>query len=483
MDLVQFLTLLRVRKGLFWSIFLLVVAIAIALALILPKTYLGEVSVIVDSKLSDPITGQISPELLQAASLATQVDVISSHNVAAKVVDKLNLTSIPELQDEFRDETEGRGNVRDWIADKLLRRLEVKPSRTSNMVKIRFGSSDPNSAALIANAFGDAYIQTSLELKSDPARRQAIWFDSQLKDMRTVLETAQRRLSEFQRSEGMVNTSDDRLDVESAKLGELTTQLVGAQTAMYDARTKLKQMNDALAKKRLAELPDILGNPVLQSLKVDLVRAQGALAQTQQRFGRNHPQYVSESAQVASLQSRFDAEVEIARGAITQTAQIAERRTAELQTAVEQQKKHILGLKAHHDQLDVLTKDVDNAQRAYDAAALRASEVHLQGHLDQSNIAILNHAVAPLQPARPNLLLYLAVGIVLGGTFSTATVLALELRNPRVRTRQDIVRAAGLVVLAEVPRLEGRLGRHWSRRRLTSNGPKYDSRRLSGARS
>src|SRR4051812_28982673 len=152
MDLVQFLTLLRVRKGLFWSIFLLNVGIAIALALVLPKTYLGEVSVIVDSKLSDPITGQISPELLQAASLATQVDVISSHNVAAKVVDKLNLTSIPELQDEFRDETEGRGNVRDWLADKLLRRLEVKPSRTSNMVKIRFGSSEPNSAALIANA-------------------------------------------------------------------------------------------------------------------------------------------------------------------------------------------------------------------------------------------------------------------------------------------------------------------------------------------
>jgi chain length determinant protein EpsF len=453
MDLIQFMRLLQARKRLFWSVLGAVMGLAIALTFVMTKTYLGEVSVIVDSKVSDPITGLIIPEQLEAANLATQIDVITSHNVAAKVVDRLKLASIPTVREQFLEETEGAGTIRDWLADKLIKRLEVKPSRLSNMVTIRFGGSDPVFAASVANAFADAYIQTSLELTADPARRQAAWFDSQIRDLRTNVDTAQRRLSEYQRKQNMIGTTDDHLDVENARLVELTTQLVTAQTTMYDARTRLRQVDHALERGQLEQLPDILGNPVLQSMKVDLVRAQGNLAQTAQRFDRNHPQYASAAAQVTDLQAKLAAEVQTAKGSINQTAEIAERRAMQLQSAVDEQQKRILDLKRRHDEIDVLSHDVAEAQHAYDSASQRASEVRLQGHLDQSNIAVLNPAIPPLKAARPSLKLNLAVGLVLGTTLALGAVLATELRNRRVRTQDDLVRSSGLVVLAELPRL------------------------------
>src|SRR4051794_18844978 len=112
MDSSQFLILLRARRKLFWGVFCSVLAIAVAITLILPKSYLGEVQVIVDSKASDPITGMVIPQLLQSANLATQIDIINSHNVATKVVDALRLPEVPEIQQQFHEETEGDQPIR-----------------------------------------------------------------------------------------------------------------------------------------------------------------------------------------------------------------------------------------------------------------------------------------------------------------------------------------------------------------------------------
>jgi uncharacterized protein involved in exopolysaccharide biosynthesis len=191
-------------------------------------------------------------------------------------------------------------------------------------------------------------------------------------------------------------------------------------------------------------------------MKVDLNRAQGNLAEVEQRYGRNHPAYISSAAQVKSLQSKLTAEIQVAKGSISQTAEIAERRASQLQAAVEAQKTRILDLKRRHDQLDVLNHDVATAQHGYDAAAQRASEVRLQGRLDQSNIAILNPAVPALKPWRPKLWLNLLVGLVLGTAFAVAAVLAAELRNRRVRSRDDLVNSTGVLVLVEMPRLANR---------------------------
>jgi len=165
-DLSQFLHLLRARRRLFWAVFGSIVAAAIAITSILPKSYLAEVQVIVNSKASDPITGQVMPQTLESANLATQIDVITSHNVATKVVDALHLASSPQLQAQFQEETGGAGSIRDWLADNLLGHLEVKPSRQSNMITIRFLASNAEFAAQGANNFADAYIQTQTQLLS-----------------------------------------------------------------------------------------------------------------------------------------------------------------------------------------------------------------------------------------------------------------------------------------------------------------------------
>lgn len=453
MKLTQLFAICWARRRLFAVVLAGTVGAAAAFSLLKHKTYVAEVEVLVDAKNADPVTGSVSPQQLQSSIQATQADVISSRNVALKVVDRLQLAADPELRRQFADDQDATtGSIRDWIADRLLSKLTVRSSRDSNVISVAVEANAPQLAARIANTFAESYIQTSVELRIDPAKRQALWFDDQLQGLRRSLENAQQRLSDYQQKRKIVGT-DDRLDVENAKLNELASQLVITQTAMYDAQSRQKQLTQALQSDRVEELPDILGNGLLQNLKADLVRAEGHLAEVAQRYDRNHPAHLSAAAEVQTLRNKLSAELATVKGSINQAAQLAQQRVAEGQRALDAQKQRILELKEQRDPLDVLNREVENAQRAYDSAMQRTSELRLTSRLDQTNIAVLNPATPPVKPAGPKVLRNIALAVLAGLILASGAALGLELMDRRVRSSADLLDLEGVLVLAEIPGL------------------------------
>jgi polysaccharide biosynthesis transport protein len=438
-------------------ILMAVSAVAVAASLLLPKKYKAESAIVVDTRGSDPITREnATPAQLASTYLATQVDVIASHNVALKVIDRLKLTNDPKFTRNFQHAAggggAGSGAIRDWGADELLKSLIVRPSRDSNVIYLQFTSESPQTAADITNAFADSYIQTSLELKVDPARRQAGWFDQQVNDLRVAWENAQNSLSAYQREHGVIGADEARLDVETARLTEISNHLVAAQAAMYDAETRQRQMNDALAKDRADASVNMQLNPLLQNLKTELARSEAKFAYVAQRYDRNHPQYMSAQAELESLRNKVATEVDNATGTVAREAQVARQTTADLQRAMEEQRKRILALQHNQDELSVLRRDAENARTAYDSALQRGSQTRLESRLDQTNIAILNYAFPPIDAAWPRLSLNLGLAVILGCMLGAGVSLTRERLNRRIRSRDDLLEEADIDVLAELPR-------------------------------
>lgn len=456
----QIIQILRVRRRLALSVLGSVVLVVGVVSLLWPKSYDGKVSVVVDSKdttLTDLVTGQIAnqqPGLL-ANNVATEVEVITSHTAALKVVDRFKLVQQPAVIEQFSGilarPPSAAGAVRDWLADRLLKHVDVTPVKDSRVILITFSAKNPIFAAQIANGFADAYIETSLELKVDPARRQAGWFQEQAQGLRANLEMAQQRLSDFQRKNGIAG-ADDRLDVESANLAGISAQLINAQADAADAESKLKQLTLATAKQQLEQLPDVLGSTALQGMKIDLERAEGQFADIAQRYDHNHPQYLSVAAEVEALRSKLSAEVRAATGSIRQTAEIARQRSAELLHSVGEHKAIILKLKQLRDEQDVLVRDVQNAQRTFDDALQRTGVIKLEGQLDQSSIAILSPAIVPLASARPRIVLNLVLAVIFGLGLGVASAIVAESVDGRVRSVAGLIEATDMVVLAEIPR-------------------------------
>jgi succinoglycan biosynthesis transport protein ExoP len=467
MRLSQFVRILWVHRGMCFGIFVATLALAAAASFLLPKKYTGEAAVVVDERGIDPLAPDgAMPVQLAANFVATQVDVIESHNVALKVVDRMKLVMDPEIIGRFNDKTGGMGSIRDWEAEELLKSLTVKPSRESNVIFLQYAAKSPQVAADVANSFADNYITTSLELKVDPARRQAGWFDQQVNDLRSALETAQQKLSAYQGQHGVIGNDDNnRLDAETARLTEISNHMVAAQAAMYDAETRQKQMNDALTKGRSSESVTVLQNPLLQNLKTELARSEARFADVSQRFDHNHPQYMSAQAELESLREKVAGEISNAVGTVAREAQIARQNMTDLQRAMEQQRKRILDLQHNQDEYTVLKRDVESARAAYDSSLQRGGETRLESRLKNTNTAILNYAYAPLKPSSPRLLLNLALAIVLGSILAVSASLIKERFDPRVHSRADLLEGAELAVLAELPRARISSRRHRSARK------------------
>lgn len=451
MTIAQLFTMLRARWRIALFVFAFIVLAVMAVTLMLPRQYVAQAAVVADSKGTNPVTGMAIPSQMLAGYMATQVDVIGSHNVALKVVDKLKLVDNPAVRERFNSITNGSGNVRDWMADVLLANLDVLPDRDSAVITIAFSGTDPNYAATMANAFADSYIQTTLDLRNDPARRQVEWFDEQIRSLRKSLEASQQKLAVYQRENNLVSVDPNRLDVENARLAEIANQLTVAQGTKYESTSRLSQLKQVKSQDSLMQLPDILGNSLLQSMKADLARADSKLAEVAERYDRNHPQYIAAAAEVNALRGKLWAEIGTARGAIEQSAKLAERREGELQQALEQQKKTILELQKQRDQQAVLYREVESAQRTYEAALQRSSQVRMESEFTQSNIAILNPAIPPLRPAKPNVLMNLILSIAAGMMLGATAALLMELRDRRVRDRNDLLAAIDAPLLAELP--------------------------------
>jgi len=265
-SLAQLFRLIAARRRLFFRICGGILFAVLAASLLLPKKYVAEAAVIADVNATDPYTNTNNvPQQLQSAFVATQMDVIASHNVALKVVKEKQLQKDPYFLSKL--DRDFKGSVEDAISDLLLDKLDVRSSHNGNVIYLQYPDTNAARAAAIANAFADAYVETSVELKVSPMRGQLGAFQKQADELRETLEKAQQKLSAYQSEHGLLGTDDARLDVENARLDELSNQLVAAQSAMYSNDARSRQMEEAAELHRPDEMSDLFKNPLLQSLK------------------------------------------------------------------------------------------------------------------------------------------------------------------------------------------------------------------------
>jgi polysaccharide biosynthesis transport protein len=442
MSLQHFLAILRARWMIACGTLAIVVITAVALSMIMPKRYTAVGKVMIDTRSGDPVAGLMFNGQVPPSYIGTQVDILTSERVAQRVIKLLKLDENLSLQEQWRNITEGQGSFNAWLADLLSKNLAVKQSRESSAIEISYQGADPNFAAALTNAYIKAYIDTSIEMRVEPAKLYAAMFDEQAKSLREKVEQAQARLSEYQKSKQLIAT-DERLDIESARLNELSTQLVMIQAASIETSSRQAQTANNSDK-----LQEVLNNPLIAGVKADLVRGESRLKEMQSRFGDAHPQVLEVRANVNELRARLEQETKKVSGGIGVNNTVMQSRENQIRAALEAQRQRVLALKATRDEANVLAKDVENAQRAYDALTIKFNQSALESRANQTNISVLKEASPPLDPSFPKLWINLALAIALGSALACVSAIGVELADPRLRTDAPI---HGIRMLTTIP--------------------------------
>jgi len=443
---------IRARPRIFAVIVMLTVASATVVSLLIPKTYVATVSLLVDNRDEQSMSngnGNYLPPRMQVGYLQTQMDIISSLKVAHRVVRELDLARNPAAREAFITETSGAGSIEDWLAKSLLKRLKVDSSQSSVM-QIIFKSSDPRLAALIANGFAKAYIDTVLELRVEPAQQTASWFNGQLKALRANLEEAQAKVTKFQREKG-ITANEERLDIENARLAELSSQLVQIQNHTYAAGTK-ERLARGLAEGGVTreQVPEVLASPFIQALKTDLLRGEAKLQELSTQLGVNHPQYQRQFSENRSLREKIDGETRKIVDGIVNAARQTRQHEAELTSALAAQRARVFELKQSRNEIGVLTREVEIAQKTYDQAMQRFVVSKVEGAATRTNVSILDPAVQPVRPTHPRLALNVALSVVVGSLLALGVVFLMERADRRIRSLEDLVSGFEVPLIAQL---------------------------------
>ena len=451
----QFIGVLRGRWWVLATCFVICVSAALAWSLVRPKMYTATAKMMIDAKLADPVGGVPIPSEQIPAFVATQLDLLKSEQVAADVVDKLKLLERPvpeaDKKDPPVDDGKPRKPPREALADSLLKRLKAKPSRDSNIVEVSFDDRDPEWAMRIANQFVRSYMDMNVSMLVGPARDAARFYEQQATKARLDLEGAQKKLTDFQRAQG-ITSSDERADVENARLSDIARQLTEVEAQLADSSSRQRTSRGGVD-----SMPEVLQNQLIQGMKQALSNLEARTSQQSASLGPNHPEMLRMREEAATLRNSIAVETQKVIGSLGRSNEINRARQAELRAAYEAQRQKVLASRSSRDEIEVLKREVENAQTAYNNIRTKLSQEDLKSNVTTSSARLVADASRPILPSSPNLPMNTLAAAVLSTLLGLGMIFTLEFVAGRIRSVEDLERATRGEVLATVRSMAPRL--------------------------
>jgi uncharacterized protein involved in exopolysaccharide biosynthesis len=298
MTLHQFLLALRGRLWIFLLLAGTTFAAVVVATLLMARTYEGVVSILADIKDEQMLNSPQQSPRMQLGYMQTQIDILQSQRVARKVVEDMKLDENPACRRRSRGAA-ATATSRTGSPGGLLADLKVDSSQSSVIVA-KYSSDDPKFAADVANAFAKAYVDTVLQAAHRAHEGSRGVVRRPAEGPAQVLRGspgAARGLREGARHHRHRRARGRRGGAAERALGPVAAR----RDLSYDAGARSGQ-----ARGGVDSAPDVLANPLVQSLKGDLLRAESKLQELSTRLGPNHPQYQQQASEVQALRQRVN---------------------------------------------------------------------------------------------------------------------------------------------------------------------------------
>ncbi|HQT26289.1 MAG TPA: GNVR domain-containing protein, partial [Burkholderiales bacterium] len=194
-------------------------------------------------------------------------------------------------------------------------------------------------------------------------------------------------------------------------------------------------------------MPDILQNPIIQSIKESIITNEAKLQELGKTLGRNNPQYLALQEQISALRQQMKEESQQIMDSFNTANRVNKQRETELKATIETHKHQAIMDMAQRNQIQVLKNDVKAAQDAYDLVMQHYMESNLQSQSNQTNVSILTPAAEPTEPSSPKMLKNFLVSVFLGILGGVGAILLWEVLDYRVRSAETLGIATGVPVM------------------------------------
>ena len=500
-----------------WRLVLaIVVAVVLATTVIvfqMPPRYTAQAKILIDprsARFLEEQTPVMPGMLVDRESIESEIQIITSRQLAARLVDRLNLIENPEFNSAletpsivnvgaltaqiraYLERTLGAGGsaeddsgidpkarIRSKVIDAFAKSLSAVREGQSRVITVSMTAKNPVQAAEIANAVSEYYLVDHLDNKLAQRRRTSRWLEQRLAELKTAVAASDRAVEDYRRASGLFQTQDDfgrvqRLDTQ--QLTKISAELIDARADRTHLEAKLREAEGARPGGQ-EDVPEVISSNVVAQLRAQETRVTQRIADLQSDYGPRHPRLIAAENELVEIRTNIKKEIRrIVAGMRNEVARARARESA-LESAVKQLERKTADQNSRQIRLNELAREAEANQQILEQFMAQTKQIAARQALQEPDSRIIAYAEPPVTPSWPKKQLILLVASLGALLLGSALVLFLERVNSAVRTESDVEEATGLRVVGVIPSM----GRRRSGASLTRAIVKHPSSNFAEA--
>ncbi|HTJ02913.1 MAG TPA: Wzz/FepE/Etk N-terminal domain-containing protein [Methylovirgula sp.] len=384
---------------------------------------------------------ELPAESLDDNWIGSQIQLITSRDLARRVIERLHLVGNPDLDPGAHVDSLSRvlilfGFLRDpttqtpvdRVVDYFATHLTAYSPVKTRVLTIQFQAHDPAMAARIANAIADIYLETQSEAKRQRAKMAAAVLETQIAELRGKVSKAADAVERYRASSGLL-AGTNNMTISGQQLADLNTDLSKARTDEADAQAKATLVRDMIRTGKIADVADVANNDLVRRIAEQVVTAKAQLALELRTLLPGHPRIKELNAQIADLEGQLRAAALKTARTLENNAKIAAARVANLEAALSQQKTSVSRSNVDEVQLRELERTAQalRDQLAATLAKYQEAVARETSPVTPSDARVINRAVPPDQPSFPKKGPMIAFATLAALILSSAAVVGSEL--------------------------------------------------------
>ncbi len=452
--------------------------------LFMPAVYAGTALVMIDEQQNHIFDSRTDPSVLSdlpsdPSSVESQLQMLQSHALIGHVVDRLGLAADPEFNGTSQDWFGGVTGAIDRIISGLGQRSGPKPDvpdastaqqrrehavgsvraslsaeieGRSTVIGITFHSRSPVQAAGVANAIADTYVDSLTDAKSFASENAAKWLSDRVTKLGRQAGAADAAVQLYKAQHGLLDTSTGTA-LTDQKLGDLTSQLIGAEGDRAEAQAKLSRVKQLVQSGKNADVTEVVDSPLIGQLREQEATLLQQKADFSSRYGDRNPKMVSLETQLSVLKQKIDEEAARIVGTVSNTVAVADAHVQAIRGEMAGATSTANTQNYARVKLGELAADAASAHALYQSYLDRLKQTQEQTGLKSADAHVASPASVPLAPISPKSALIIGGGAMGGLLVGFLYALMADRLCGGFRSLQELELATGLPVLATLPEL------------------------------
>jgi len=451
---------IRIRKAIIITVFLITAIIATAVTFILPESYASTCKIKVENDVNDsPGGNEMTPSMMpyDPYFIQTTFEIMQSELVLSNVISTLNL-NVEWGKKYFNGETLKTTETMEILKD----RMSLAPVRNTKLISITVYSDDAKEAAVLANTIADAYKNYRLDTRRQTTERGLEVLESQYAGESNQIVDAQQQIETLRSSLGITVDQADSVGYTSSltteQLQALHTQMIEGERAYKEQEVQLEQLK-SFDNNRLR---DVLPNVVNDSALVDLL---GKLHEAQQKIATLKIDYTTNDLNVTRVQSLIDTLNQQIDDRVTGIlssleSQVSSKKAAldALSQSVEDAKKNDMLESAKNQPYYDAKRNLEQLRDLHKLLYSKIEAERLDAEIPKTQMVQVTDSAQPgKSPVKPNKTVNIVLGLIFGLIMGIGLAFFIEYLDTSVKTIDDVERTFQAPVLGVIPQNIGYL--------------------------